>query len=114
MMGIEVKLFRFSLPDINNVLYCYSLTSNEKVLRRTFGYQDPGDIPADDYNRLAREGNIERITSIEQVPLGDPNGPILYIGGQRDWIPYCSDYLESEFDLTISQFLDPEVIKKFE
>lgn len=110
---MEVKLFRFTLPDIDPdtgeraVLYLYSICSEEDFLRRQFGDQDPGDMPPELYQRCYEEGKIERITSIDQVPL--PTKPVapLYKNGERDWIPYNSWDLGTEFEMEISTFFDP-------
>lgn len=108
---IEVKLFRFSLPDIDEVLYLYSLRSDEAFLREQFLGQDQGDTPFEIYRKLYSEGRIERIVSITQVP-NDPNNPApLYRGGEQDWYPYHSYEIENgHFELTIKEFFDPPEI----
>ena len=114
MKFIAVKLFRFSLPDVEvcpvsgerAVLYLFSLRSDEEYLRKMFEDQDPGDMPPDLYERLYKEGSIERITSIEQVPLPTEAVSPLYAKGERDWCPYTCWDLQS-FELTIEQFLNP-------
>lgn len=111
-MVIEVKLFRFSLPDVKEVLYLYSLRSDERYLRVQFEDQEGGELPYDLYARLYQEGKIERITSIEQVPTGESNSTHYNKDGDRGHIPYSSWDL-SEFDLEINRFFDKAYIDKY-
>lgn len=106
----DIKLFRFSLPDVEDCLYLYSISSKERDLRRAFGYQDHGGMKWEVYERLAREGQIELITSIDQVPGGIPGVQVPYWerNGERDCIPYSSDDVEGfgdyGYDKTIGDY----------
>jgi hypothetical protein len=120
---ITVKLWRFSLPDFEYcpvsgeraVLYLFSLRADEAYLREQFHHQDSGDMPAELQIRLAKEGKIEKITSLDQVPLPtQPRAP-LYANGERDWYPYTSWELEMNgFELTVQEFLSPAINEFFE
>lgn len=104
---LEVKLWRFSLPGVEDVLYLYSLRTDEKYLRKAFRDQDHGDIDYETYVKLYSEGIIERITSLDQVPSGKPGDTTIYRFGQRGWCPYPSWELDpNEFGLTIQEFFD--------
>jgi len=107
-----IKLFRFTLPDINPsegeraVLYLYSRRSDEAYLRQQFKYQDPGDMPDDLYQKCCKEGKLEEITSIDQIPLPSKPKKGFFANGERDWIPYTSEEEDTiEFDLTVQEFL---------
>lgn len=106
-MAVEVKLWRFSLPNMKDVLYLYSLRNDEAYLRRMFRDQDQGDMNWEDYKLLYSEGRIERITSLDQVPRDETNPAALYRGGDQDCYPYHSwELADNEFELTIEQFFN--------
>lgn len=92
---MEIKLFRFSLPEEKEVLYIYSIRSDEEFLRKQFLAQDHGDIDSHLYTELAKEGSINRIVDIRMVPPKE-----------KSWMPYNSWEL-SEFEMEIEGFFNP-------
>lgn len=101
--AIQVKLFSFSLPDKEPDLYLFSLKSDETWLRKQFYHQDQGGLERKIYELTYKEGIIKRITSLKQI---DPT--------DYDTIPYNSSELNNwEFDLTIQDFFNPEVLKDY-
>jgi hypothetical protein len=64
---------------------------------------------------LATKGKIERITSLDQVPLPTTPRAPLYAKGEQTWYPVNSWELDMNgFELTIEEFFSPEVNEFFE
>lgn len=94
---IQLKLWRFSLPDEAESLYIYSLHNNEEEIRAAFAGKDHGAMNAELYRKLYTEGRIERITRPEQVPEDD-----------FEWTPYHTWEIDNNaVCLTIEDFFDP-------
>ncbi|SRR5260221_6421108 len=101
-MCIEVKLFKFSIPEWHSNVYIYSLKTDVKYLRKQLGVLDSGSIPNDIWDKICSEGSIVQIEQLSQVPEYELN-----------YLPYnCSD-LSWTFDLTIKEFFDPEILRKY-
>lgn len=104
---LTVKLFRFSLPNTKEVLYLYSLRSDEKYLRKQFENQDQGGMPFETYKELYERGQITQLTSLDQVPTDPDNPAALYRGGEQDWYPYHSwELTDNEFELTVKEYFN--------
>jgi len=101
---ITVKLWRFSLEDTKEVLYLYSLRSDEAYLRHAFYWQDEVDMDCDTYGKLYSIGKIEKIDSIEQVSEND-----------YDILPYHTDEISNNiFEIPVKHFLSEEVESFYE
>lgn len=100
---MKVKLYRFSLKGIKDVLYLYSLQTGEEYLRGSFSIQDHGGSNYVDYIKLYTEGKIKRITNISQIPEED-----------QGIIPYNANELDNYgFDLRIKDFFDEKILKRY-
>lgn len=94
---MTIKLFKFSLRDIDEVLYIYSVCSNEQFLRHQFEHQDHGSIHPDTYYELYTYGEITRITSIDQISKED-----------LEWIPFTSEeFNHMGFGMFPKDFFNP-------
>lgn len=96
-MAIELKLWQFSLPGIDERLYLFSLRKGEDYLRSQFACQDHGGLSFEIYNDLYTKGEIKRITSLDQVPEED-----------HHWTPYHSWEIDNNaVTLDVIEFLNP-------
>ena len=101
-----VKLFKFSLPNIKEVIYLYSSIYEENYLRRQLHHQDSGDIDFSLFSKLYRCGIINQISDVNQVPRDEENDSPLYKGGEQWWLPYTSDELDPNMWMTIIEFFN--------
>lgn len=95
---IGIKLWKFSLPDLDDCLYLYSLRRDEYHLRHQLSYQDHGGMDESVYIKLYKHGKIELITNVNQVKEED-----------RQILPYSDEEISS-FEMDIDAFFDPPII----
>lgn len=69
---LAVKLWRFSHPEVNDILYLFSLKNDEKFLRKAC-HEDCGNMKYQNFIDLLNKGKIELILDLEKVPKQEQN-----------------------------------------
>jgi hypothetical protein len=93
-----LRLYRFSHPNIADVLYLFStLHPMDQRLRQWHQYTDHGDaISWENFTLLATVGGILPITSIDEVPE-EVRDQIPFC--TEEWVPEANDYLHVDFTI---------------
>jgi hypothetical protein len=94
--NMKVRLFKLKSSKTNENLYVYSIGTNEDVIRDCLSGQDHGGGSYEDFVENIKNGKLEEITDISQVP-------------QEDWpyTPYNSYELDPNgFSYEIREFLN--------